>query len=323
MSKRPSVVFQTNDVLKQAFHEGFGRSRHADKRNAMFNGKQYDTYTKDKIYSQKTYKATNKTCVAFAKHCRETFGIKYLFEITPEMFRDFISKGDFKTGKPYDHKTAACYYSQVTKLQNAYNRIYDMNLTFADKSYKEFCGECEHKKNQMPREVHDRIIEKCYERKYENGLALDTARSLGLRVREITNIRKEDFKFDDKGNFSEIHIHKSKGGRSRDIYAEDLTGKQIETVIKTYEHFKDTISDHDRLFYNRAESYEKAFTRARDEVSNGEDYTFCGVHSMRKEFVNDYFERKIEEGESEDQAKKELTEILGHSRISVLDAYLK
>ncbi|AEI34925.1 hypothetical protein BJV85_004069 [Clostridium acetobutylicum] len=40
MSKRPSVVFQVNEVLRKAFHECFGRSRHADKHNDMNNGKE-------------------------------------------------------------------------------------------------------------------------------------------------------------------------------------------------------------------------------------------------------------------------------------------
>jgi hypothetical protein len=56
MSKRESIVFQTNQVLKQSAYEGYGRSRHADKKNAMNNKVEYDTYTKDKIYGQKTYK---------------------------------------------------------------------------------------------------------------------------------------------------------------------------------------------------------------------------------------------------------------------------
>ncbi|MCR3761739.1 site-specific integrase [Clostridium felsineum] len=320
MSKRPSVVFQVNEVLRKAFHEGFGRSRHSDKRNAMNNDKEYDTYTKNKIYSQKTYKATNKTCVAFVKHCRENYGIKYLFEINPEMFKSFIEKGDFKHGKPYDPKTAATYYSQILKMQNAYNTINNFNSVFADKSYKNFVGKSEKKKIQMPREIHNQIIKKAYENKYTNGLAFDTARALGLRVTEITNLRKEDFKFcNDK--FLEIHIHKSKGGRSRDINIESLTSIQVNTVLTTYNYFKNSLSEHDRLFINKSDSYEKTFSRIRDSIT--EDYTYCGIHSMRKEFANDYYDRRIQEGIKDEQAEKELTEILGHTRTEVLDSYLK
>lgn len=320
MSKRPSVVFQVNEVLRKAFHEGFGRSRHADKHNAMYNKKQYDTYTKNKIYSQKTYKATNKTCVAFVKHCRQKYGIKYLFEINPEMFKSFIQKGDFKNGKPYDPKTAATYFSQVSKMQNAYNTINGFKSIFADKSYKDFVGTSEQKKIQMPREIHDKIIEKAYENKYTNGLAFDTARALGLRVTEITNLRKEDFKFNNN-ELLQVHIHRSKGGKSRNIKAESLTEKQINTVLNTYDYFKNILSEHDRFFINKSDSYEKTFSRIRDSLT--EDYTYCGIHSMRKEFANDYYDRRIEEGVEEIQVEKELTEILGHNRTEVLNSYLK
>jgi len=137
MSKRESVVFQAIQTLKEAYHEGYGRSRHADKQNAMNNGLRQDKYTKDKIYSQNTYNATKKTCMAFVKHCREEFGVKYLNEINPKMFSSFISKGDFKTGKAYDSKTASAYASQVSKLQNAYNKQNGYTTKFVNTSYKD------------------------------------------------------------------------------------------------------------------------------------------------------------------------------------------
>lgn len=320
MSKRESIVFQTSEILKNAYHDGFGRSRHADKENAKKNGKRADEYTKNIVYSQGTYKATNKICIAFVKHCREEYGIKYLKEIKPEMFQSFIKKGDFKTGAPYDPKTAGTYASEVTKLQNVYNSKNGTKLAFVDKGYKKYVGNKEFKKIQMPRMVHDKIIQKAYETKSTNGMALDIARSLGLRVTEITNLRKEDFKFKN-GKLKEIHIHRSKGGRSRDIKASMLTKEQIEKVEMIYGTLGSQLSDHDRLFTNKSQSYEKAFTRARDAVTNGE-YTYCGIHSMRKEFAKDYFNREMGKGRNELEVKRELTQLLGHNRIEVLKSYL-
>lgn len=321
MSKRESIVFQANQVLKQSAYEGYGRSRHADKKNAMNNKVEYDTYTKDKIYGQKTYRSTNKTCISFVKHCREEFGVKYISEIIPEMFKSFISKGNFKTDVAYDPKTAATYASQVTKLQNAFNVQNDATLVFVDNSYKEFLGVKKHKRDQMPRNIHDKIIQNCYETKYVNGLAFELARALGLRVREITDIRKKDFYFNNNQEFVQIHIHRSKGGRSRDIEASNLSITQIQVVCKVYQYFYDITGEHDRFFTNKSESYEKAFSRARDAISS--EYTHCGIHSMRKEFAKDYYSRELSKGKSRLKIKKELTGLLGHNRLEVLGSYLK
>lgn len=320
VSKRESIVFQANHVLRVAYHDGFGRSKHADKNNAMNNGKRADEYTKDKVYSQNTFKSTNKTSIAFVKHCREEYGVRYLEEIKPEMFKSFIAKGDFKTGDPYDPKTAGTYAAEVTKLQNAYNTQNETNLKFVDDSYKECVGAKEQKKIQMPREVHDKIIVKAYETQPMNGKAFDMARSIGLRVSEITNLRKEDFKFKN-GKLEEVHIHRSKGGRKRDIDAKKLTHEQIKKIEMIYKSCTANLSDHDRLFTNKTQSYEKAFTRLRDLVTNGK-YTHCGIHSMRKEFANDYFNRETAKGRDEMEVKHELTEMLGHNRLEVLEDYI-
>ncbi|AEI34920.1 hypothetical protein BJV85_004065 [Clostridium acetobutylicum] len=41
---------------------------------------------------------------------------------------------------------------------------------------------------------------------------------------------------------------------------------------------------------------------------------------MGKEFANDYYDRRIQEGVGDEQGEKELTEILGHTRAEVLDS---
>ncbi|WP_461207648.1 hypothetical protein [Clostridium sp. DL1XJH146] len=322
MSKRESVVFQATKVLKIAYEKGYKRSRHADKRNALNNNLSQDEYTKDKIYSQKTYNATKKTCVAFTKYCRAEFGIRYLDEITPGMFKSFIRKGNFKNGKAYDAKTAATYASQVAKLQNVYSKQINKETVFVDTSYKEVIAENSiQKREQMPRDIHDKIINNAYQSKYENGLAFDTSRALGLRVREITNLRKEDFKINEDEKIKEIHIHRSKGGRSRNIEALNLTTDQRKVVEKIYNYFKSKTSSHDRFFTNKADSYSKTFSRIRNKITD--KYTHCGIHSMRKEFAKDYYSREIEKGRNELEVRKELTKILGHNRLEVLESYLK
>jgi integrase len=341
MSKRPSLTYQVTTVLGVAFNEGYGRSRHADKRNALNNNKPIDTYTKDKIYSRNTYNSTRKTCVSFTNFCKEEYGVRYLQDIKPEMFEKFIERGSI-FGKAYEENTAAAYFSQVKKLENAFSTSTGMKAEFANKDYMKHTDENVQVKGRMPSDIHDRIIEKAYEQKFETGLAFDVARSLGLRASEISNLRKEDFKFKDE-KLESVHIHRSKGGRNRDIESKRLSESQIETVTKVYEHFKDKLQDHDRLFINKPASYETAFARTRDSITGDDKYKGSGIHSMRKEFAQDYFNRELKrmfedraadiekeperkreiENDIEKEVKKELTEVLGHDRLEVLKSYLE
>lgn len=321
MSKRPSIVFQVTEVLQKAFQTGYGRSRHADKLNAKHANKPYDYHAKSNIYSRNSYNSTKKTVVNFAKHCRDKFGVRFIHEIKPEMFSSFI-KGGNRIGGRYDPKTAGTYFSQVQKFQNSYNQQNGTELVFADKSYKEHLGQKEKKRDMMPREIHNQIIERAYNSKLENGQAFDLARNLGLRVSETTNLRLKDFSFEN-GELQNIHIHRSKGGRMRDIDAQkSLTSIQREKVIQIYLHYKEKgLGANMRLFINKTGSYTTAFQRYRETVAPG-IFNHCGVHSMRKEFARDYYSRLVNLGTSGLVAKQELMQVMGHNRIDNVDQYL-
>jgi hypothetical protein len=43
---------------------------------------------------------------------------------------------------------------------------------------------------------------------------------------------------------------------------------------------------------------------------------------MRKEFAKDFYRRELEKGREEKEVKLELTQLLGHNRLEVLQSYL-
>lgn len=118
-----------------------------------------------------------------------------------------------------------------------------------------------------------------------------------------------------------VRIYKSKGGRSRIINVEQLTDSQKKCVEQVHQYFQSQRYESERLFIYKSESYAKAFNRARKCVTD--DYAQCNVHSLRKEFANDFFEREMKKGRSEKDVKHELTLLLGHNRLDVLKHYLK
>ncbi|WP_371375286.1 tyrosine-type recombinase/integrase [Sporomusa aerivorans] len=234
-------------------------------------------------------------------------------EIKPEYFTGFIKSNG------YSKQTANAYKSAIQKLQDAYNEKNQGKFNWFEE-IKKLKLSTTKSKLQMPREIHDEIIAKAYERKYETGLAFDIARNLGLRVSEITNLRMNDFWFDKHGRLVTVYIYGSKGGRHRKIQDVQLTEKQIVTVVKAYEHFKKIRGRYDRLFINKAGSYQTAFERIRGSLTDG--YKYCGFHSMRKEFSKDFYAREVAKGRSIKDVKKEITQLLGHNRLTVLNSYL-
>ncbi|WP_028972172.1 tyrosine-type recombinase/integrase [Sporomusa ovata] len=269
------------------------------------------------IYSRNSYKSILQKCCTFVGYCKEYFEVRQLSEIKPEYFIQFIKSGN--EGAGYNKQTANAYKSAVTKLQDGYNAKFEAECAWVDE-IKEIELPSVKSKLQMPREIHDEIISRAYESKYETGLAFDIARSLGLRVSEITNLRMNDFWFDKHGKLTTIYIHGSKGGRHRKIQSVHLTNQQVKNALKVYEHFKNIRGNYDRMFANKSGSYQRAFERIRDSIS--EDYKYCGFHSMRKEFAKDFYNREEGKGRNIREVKRALTQLLGHNRLEILKNYL-
>ena len=309
--KRPSLIYQAKEILSALFNEGFGRSKHNDKKSEK---------NKSLIYSRNTYNSTLEKCCTFLGYCKEYFKLRFLNEIKPEYFREFIKSGN--DGAGYNKETAEDYRSAINKLQEGFNSKNNEKSIWTDASFKkQVVINPSRTRQQMSKEIHDQIISKAFESKNETGMAFDTARNLGLRVSEITNLRMRDFWFDKKGNLKAVYINASKGGRSRKIGANYLTKDQSKTVHKVYEHFKEIKGKNDRLFIYKSGSYQRAFERIRDSIS--EDYKQCGIHSLRKEFAKDFYNREIEKGKTPLEVKRILTQLLGHNRLDILRHYLK
>jgi Phage integrase family. len=305
------LVYQAKEILSAQFDEGFGRSKHNDKKNDS---------SENFIYSRNSYRNVLEKCCTFLKFCKEQFGLRYLEQIKPEYFTEFVKAGN--DGNGYNKNTANSYKTALVKLQNGYNLRNSGQCVWINEHYKaavETGGIIN--RLQMPRQVHDEIIKKAYKNKYETGLAFDIARNLGLRVSEITNLRIKDFLFDKNEKLLSVYIYCSKGGRHRIIYSRQLTGQQKQAVVKAYEYFRQTRDKDNRLFPNKSGSYQRAFERIRDSISG--DYKHCGIHSMRKEFAKDFYKRKTLNGKKNKDIKIELTQILGHNRLQILKHYLK
>jgi len=362
MSKRgtstPSPAYQVSETLKAALGKGIGRGRHEDKRNAQREGKHYTYYTKDKLYSWNNYKTDVQKCITVMRYAKSEYGIKYIKDLKPEHFNAFVQRGMItKPGEPYSKATAESYAAAIQKLQDSYNALNKTNLTFLDRGYIDHVIIKAPQRYRMPSEVHDKIIAKAYKQdergRSDNGRAFDMARAAGLRVSEITRLRMRDFRTGKDGKIKEVVIHRSKGGKttvkefqgkgkSYKLSFNKFTPEQQEKIQILYEHYKDKgLKDMDKPFPNRPESYEQAFYRYRDEIAPGQ-YTQCGIHSMRREWGQEFYEREMQRRIEERQqemgnnycltekdytniekgVREDLTELFGHHDPNTILCYL-
>lgn len=177
--KRQSLIYQAKNILTAEFQKGFGRSKHIDKINNASN---------DAIYSRSSYNNALEKCCTFLKFCKESFSLKNLSDIVPEYFTSFVEKMKYKTDVADSYKWA------VQKLQHGYNALHSEEKTWVSNEYKQVAEKSQSRaRQQMPREIHDRIIDEAYKTKYENGLAFDIARS--LRTKGIGNIKPTNARF--------------------------------------------------------------------------------------------------------------------------------
>ena len=362
MSKRgtstPSPAYQVSETLRAALGKGIGRGRHEDKRNAQREGKHYTYYTKDKLYSWNNYKTDVQKCITVMRYAKTEFDVKYIKDLKPEHFNAFVQKGMIKNpGEPYSKRTAESYAAAIQKLQDSYNALNNTNLTFLDRGYIDHVIIKAPQRHRMPSEIHDKIIAKAYKQdergRSDNGRAFDMARAVGLRDIEIPNLRMRDFRFGKDGKIKGVVIYRSKGGKTtvkdfkgmgkkQKVIFDKFTPQQQEKIQTLYNHYKDKgLKDMDKLFPNRAKSYQQAFYRYREEIAPGQ-YNQCNIHSMRREWGQSFYEREIERriGERmqemgnnycltekdytniEKGVREDLTELFGHHDPNTILCYL-
>ena len=278
--------------------KGIGTSKRKD-RNSQF-----------KIYSYKTRKSVINKCYTFIKYVKEKYKIRYLNELKKEYLQEFLEV------KNYPKKTAESYKQAVLKLQKGYNYQNNTNLDFANIITNN--QEKPKKKIMMSESIHDDIIKRAYQGKYENGLAFELSRYLGLRASEITSLRMKDF-YISKNDLKGLYIHKSKGGRSRYLPVEKMSSKAKQILLKAYSFFE-YLNLNERLFINKTESYQTTFRRIRNKITQNK-YNYANIHSLRKEFAKNFFIKELVNN-STTKAKYSTTKMLGHNRICVLKNYV-
>ncbi|MEG2985081.1 MAG: tyrosine-type recombinase/integrase [Peptostreptococcaceae bacterium] len=284
-----------NQIIN-AIESGFGGGGHK-KRADKFNR---DVNTKERVYSYSEKENLMKTSVQLTNFIKENYpGVKLIKEISENMVRDFIiSKVDVCRQSTLDQ-----YRSRLDKIEHLINvRYKTADVSFGNLKIASALGEDKLRCSDMDKVHYKAIMDSSLGSNSKGRLGVEIAREWALRVSEVTNIRVKDINLEEKI----LHIHQSKGGRSRDLPIREYQMQMVEKMILNRE-------DNDRVVTIKEDSINRWLGRELEK--NGiRDYNAekTGVHCIRKMVAQEKYDEFRNEGYTRAEARDLTSEYLGH-----------
>lgn len=280
--------------LKTCIDKNFkpGMDKHSDKKNKVEKNK--------KIYGYTDRKNLIDFTANFANFMRENYAdIKLVKDIKSEHAQSFLNE----KAKTCTEATLEQYTSKLNKMCNLVNLTYKMsNLKFdiatpASSSSKQIIRD-----KQITKEHYELVKENIR----GNSLkALELSRAFGLRVSEITKLQKRDIDL----NNNLVRVIDGKGGRDRDVPIS--TAKQFEVANRILNSIKG--DGFQSIVPITSNGINMSFTRALEKVNLKDEYNGNKIHSVRKLYAQETFDRYRENGDSIEKALGKVSKDLGHS----------
>jgi integrase len=218
---RPSMKNQVETALKEINRIGYSK-REAKKSGDSSN-----------IHSIKYYRDVQGTAIRFAEFCREQYGIRSIYHLTEEHTKGYLQ---FLTGKGVSNGHLINVESHVKKLQIGMQK-------FSEKLGKPpviFVGS-----RHISTDQREKPKDRSYSAEEISQLgnlmspgvraAMQMSVHLGLRAKEVTNIRVEHIVETPNGRL-QVHIVEgrgvTKGGRFRDIPVPERYESTLRQLIQ-------------------------------------------------------------------------------------------
>lgn len=149
----------------------------------------------------------------------------------------------------------------------------------------------------------ERIVQYLVDHHSQFALAAELALRCGLRKSEIAGLKGKDI---DKQKM--IIRVVGKGGRFREV----PLPPQLVDKLNTSKQF----------LFTPSRSWKSAFYQAVANAAKALDIDLTGVHRLRSNFAQNLYEDLREEGQTDDQARDETSQQMGHNRREVVRSYV-
>lgn len=208
----------------------------------------------------------------------------------------------FLDSKKYNctQQTINSYKNSIYKLQEVVNKTYKLNVNWrkdleVPKSAKSKKAKERGVKGVISNVDYKKIIEYAEKNKCQSAYAVILEKELGVRVNEIVNIKKENINLDKK----EILFKNTKGG------------KKIVKKIKNINLVKEIINKNyskNALFSIKASSVNRYLNRVQDTLGLQRN----SFHNLRRNYAQNFYNNKLEQGFTEEKALLETSKQLNH-----------
>jgi len=301
-----NIQYQFINAIDQSFNGG-GHDKHSDKHN----GKQLDT-----VYSYSERSNLVELYSQIGKFIKENYpDTKRALDIKGDMIQSFINlKAD-----TCNKESLGQYASRIHKLEHIINTTYKGKTSW----YSDLIVPTSNTSNEKTRNIsmlqndYNAILGRAYamDSKSNSVIAIEMAGRFGMRVSEACKFQPRDMNF----NTLMLHIHESKGGRSRDIkiLPEDSAYLKKTTENKPIDKSVVAIKE---------DSVNKYLSRAEEALNIRERYKEAdtGVHSIRKMVAQQRYDTYRSNGLSKKESVNLVSEYLGHgnNRIETMSQYI-
>lgn len=261
------------------------------------------------IYAGQTIKNYISRGCTFAKWCKEKYGIRYLVEITPDMGRAYVLDMQLRGLSPF---TICATASALRMLEKGIKKAFHKSVHIIPKDIRVPKRRLIFRRDRFAYtdEQLEKIFIACRSIDPEAAVALEIQYHFGLRVSELINLRKQDIDF--KRNM--LIVWRGKGGRLREVPIESERARQLlealcyglDEMDKLFPRFKDRF-DIERMM-------EKACHAAGIEVHK--------THNLRHSYAVKKYVELRKGGMTDTEARLDISQRLGHNRLSVVNNYV-
>lgn len=255
-----------------------------------------------KIYSYAARDTIIDMSCQIAKFMKEHYpNIKYIRDIKASHLNEFLkTKVNICTDT-----TIKQYKARITKLEHICNKKYNLELDWSknikiEKSNKATSIRTVAFTSEQVQAIRNEINKR---RDCDSKKAILTFELYGMRASEIVNLRKKDFDFDKMT----IHIHKSKGGRNRDIAIRPEHVKTIKALTKNK-------LPKDKLFNVKASSISSYLSNICKKLGYNEFIEAkSSIHALRKYAAREFYKEQLKKYNKK-VALENTMNFLGHGK---------
>lgn len=295
-----NLKYQFLNAINQNFKEGM--DKHSLKSSGQMNG--------SRIFSYSDRKNLIDVASNFSNWMKENHSeIKQVKDVNSNHIQGFLnSKKD-----TCSQATLKQYANKFNKLEKVVNNTYNTNANYKGFAIPTTKEQTKIRNSSMSKSDFKKLETGFSNSKSSAKTAIQLSAKCGLRVSETTKLQGRDINLS-KGV---INVVDSKGGRSREV--------PIRPQDKAYfMDLKASVGYNQRICPVKPNSINKAIQREMEKQGISEKYQDTSIHSIRKMYAQNEFDRLREEGHSITESLKEVSVLLGHGedRMELMQQYV-